>query len=285
MEPTSDLHVDNCASNIKRDKMHIRYITCSDPREFNDIHDIVKLGRLSPRVEIAVQAHPSKMSPNMPRYEWFCELIDMVQHDQYIDYITGRNRSNDLLHFAIHINNEWASQICEHGQIPTELHRILNTRYKGGYNMHPIVNRIQVNIPASAVEKASLVNISRMIGAYGDYQFIFQYNNKTADLIKKLHSVGTGWFSPLYDSSGGQGISPDAWRAPLFGSGTQGYSGGLSPENIADNLDKISAVVPLWRNVWIDAEGKLKTDNKFDVTRARQYVKNAEKWIKQQNQR
>jgi hypothetical protein len=67
----------------------------------------------------------------------------------------------------------------------------------------------------------------------------------------------------------------------VFDSGAIGYSGGMSPENVADNLTKISAVVPANRDIWIDAEGKLKTDNKFDIARARQYIQNAESWIAQ----
>ena len=58
--------------------MQLKYITCSDPREFNDAYKIIDLTQISPRVEIAVQMHPSKASPGMPRYEWFGKLVDYV---------------------------------------------------------------------------------------------------------------------------------------------------------------------------------------------------------------
>ncbi|MBO7066361.1 MAG: hypothetical protein J6W40_01925, partial [Alphaproteobacteria bacterium] len=57
-----------------------------------------------------------------------------------------------------------------------------------------------------------------------------------------------------------------------------GYSGGLSPENIADNLSKISQVTSADDMIWIDAEGKLKTNDLFDVARARDYIKNVKNW-------
>ena len=62
-----------------------------------------------------------------------------------------------------------------------------------------------------------------------------------------------------------------------------GYSGGMSPENVVENLNQISSVVPKHReDIWIDAEGKLKTDDKFDIDRAANYVLAAEKWLQRQ---
>ena len=84
-------------------------------------------------------------------------------------------------------------------------------------------------------------------------------------------------FSMLFDASGGRGISPDTWRAPVMPNHKMGYSGGLSPENVADNLDKINMVLPVGYNTWIDAEGKLKDPDtkQFDTLRAEQYIQNA----------
>ena len=260
--------------------MNIKYITCSDPREFNDIHDIVALAKSSPRVEIAIQMHPSKASPGMPRFEWAKELVKLAWSTQYHDFTIGKHEYvRNPVNLAIHINNEWAAQICNTGRIPNELHKILSVRYMAG-GMRPIIRRIQINIPHSAVNSASSIDMARMMHANPDYKFIVQYNAKTADLVNRLHRIGAN-FSPLFDASGGNGILPDAWQKPVFDTGAQGYSGGMSPENVADNLTKISAVVPANRDIWIDAEGKLKTDNKFDIARASQYIQNAENWIAQ----
>ena len=261
--------------------MNLKYITCSDPREFNDIHDIVKLAKTSPRAEIAIQMHPSKASPGMPRYEWAIELVKKVQHDQYYDYMMGLSTIQDRLNLAIHINNEWAAQICRTGRIPEELHPLLVMRYRGGLDMRPIVRRIQINVPPAAAHDASVIDMAHMMDVNRDYRFIVQYNAKTADLVGRLNQVGAK-FSPLYDASGGRGLSPDSWQKPVFDTRMQGYSGGISPENVAENLNKISSVVSADHDVWIDAEGKLKTDDRFDIMRARQYIINAENWLKKQ---
>ena len=107
-----------------------------------------------------------------------------------------------------------------------------------------------------------------------------QYNDKTKVAVDNLHKIGAR-FSLLYDASGGNGISPDSWKKPVYSEHDMGYAGGLGPDNITDNLEMIKSVAR-FDSVWIDAEGKLKTDNKFDVARAQQYVLNAKTWIEKQ---
>ncbi|MBR2286573.1 MAG: hypothetical protein IJ866_03915 [Alphaproteobacteria bacterium] len=249
--------------------MNLRYITCSDPREFNDIHDIVKLGQMSSRVEIAVQAHPSKMSPGMPRNEWFHDLLDYVMMDKY------------KIRLALHVNREWCDAICRTGQIPKELTEFFDL-HRNGNIYNSVVKRWQLNIPAETVPYVNIPALSRFIDENPEKYFILQYNPRTEKVVNELYKSGAR-FSVLYDASGGRGISPDAWRAPVFPILSQGYSGGMSPENVSENLGKISNVVTDNRSVWIDAEGKLKVDDKFNIVRARQYIENAENWITQNN--
>ena len=83
--------------------MKLRYITCSDPREYNSLQNIVNLAKM-PHAEIAVQCHPSKMSKGMPRNMWFDDLVRLAFH---ID-----------MNLAIHINKEWADSMCVHGKNP-----------------------------------------------------------------------------------------------------------------------------------------------------------------------
>ena len=84
--------------------MYLRYITCSDPREHNPVKSIISLAHL-PHAEIAVQCHPSKMSADMPRNIWFNQLIRESLQASHIN-------------LAIHINAEWAYDICARGHIP-----------------------------------------------------------------------------------------------------------------------------------------------------------------------
>ena len=265
--------------------MKLKYITCSDPREFNDIHDIVNLAKISPRVEIAVQAHPSKMSYGMPRNQWFHELLEYVVRDKY------------KINLAVHVNREWCDEICRTGKFPKELQEFFDLCHNNNvYNS--LVARWQLNIPSGTIDNVNFRALRRLFNSHPERDFIIQYNAGTHNLVMKMHDLRTH-FSLLYDASGGRGIAPDHWVMPVFTTVAQGYSGGFSPENVVENLDKISAVakrphayydennksvctLESRNDIWIDAEGRLKTDDKFDVARARQYILNAENWLAKQ---
>ncbi len=247
--------------------MQLRYITCSDPREHNSIKSIISLAHM-PHAEIAVQCHPSKMSPGMPRNIWFEQLIHETLQTSHVN-------------LAIHINNEWANDICTRGIIPDTIYnwiKIERTHKK------PLIKRVQLNMSKNVADN---ININAMRGLLYDFrhtEFIFQYNDKTKDAIEKMHKSGAK-FSLLFDASGGNGISPDKWQKPVYDEHPMGYSGGISPDNVIGNLRKIDNVAH-GREIWIDAEGRLKSQNLFDekalfdTDLAKVYIQRANKWQK-----
>lgn len=243
--------------------MNLEYITCSDMREHNSIDDIIDLGKKYPMAEFAIQAHPSKFSAYMPRYVWFDTLMHAA-------------RVNDI-NLAMHVNSEWRTEIC-HGNIPFEIKRMWDLRRDNG---KPVIGRVQVNINGGR-DRFSFcaAKVADIIRAYPDIEFIFQYTPRQRTRLKKLDRAGVA-FSMLFDASGGRGISPRAWRAPVMDNHKMGYSGGLSPENVYENLDKINLILPANYNTWIDAEGKLKAPEtkQFDVARAKKYIQNALRWV------
>lgn len=242
--------------------MILEKITCSDMREYNEIDDIVDLGNRYPMAEFAIQAHPSKFSGNMPRYIWFCTLMDAV-------------RKTDV-NLAMHVNSEWRTEIC-HGHVPYDILRLWNMRRDNG---KPIIGRVQVNINGGKDKYRFYANkVADIIRAFPDIEFIFQYTPAQKNRIKKLDKTGAK-FSLLYDASGGRGISPLSWSGAILPDHKTGYSGGLSPENVYHNLWKINCVLPKKYTTWIDAEGKLKDPEtkQFDIVRAEQYITNALYW-------
>jgi len=243
--------------------MNIEKITCSDMREYNEIDDIINLGKKYPMAEFAIQAHPSKFSAHMPRYVWF----DTLMHTARVNNIN----------LAMHVNSEWRTEICR-GNIPYEIKRMWDMRRDNG---KPVIGRVQVNINGGKGAFRFYANkVFDIIRAYPDIEFIFQYTPRQRRRLKKLDKMDAP-FSMLFDASGGRGISPKMWRAPVMSNHKMGYSGGLSPDNIAENLDKINLVVPKNDNIWIDAEGKLKdpTTKQFDPLRAEIYIQNALRWM------
>ena len=249
--------------------MKLRYITCSDPREYNSIKSIFKLARM-PHTEIAVQCHPSKMSDGMPRNVWFNQLLrESMQLSKPIN-------------LAIHINSEWANDICVNGHIP----EIILEWIKLKWHNKPLIKRIQINMPKQTAIDFNPDYVAAIISwEFPTQEFIFQYNDDTKGAIEKLHKTQVP-FSLLFDASGGRGVAPKQWQKPIYESHPMGYSGGMSPDNVIGNLRNINQLVPGDSAIWIDAEGKL-TDQTYDlfgekpqfnVDLARAYVKRANIW-------
>jgi len=247
--------------------MDLRYITCSDPREHNRISEIIKLGKM-PNAEIAVQCHPSKMADGLPRNVWFKRLLKQTY---------GMSNIN----LAVHVNNEWADEICTRGTIPNELVDWMTARNMNGT---VTIKRVQINMPEYTVQNIKPDLVAKIINDFFKHEFIFQYNDKTKPAIEKLHNTGAK-FSLLFDASGGRGVIATNWQKPIYETHPMGYSGGISPDNVIDRLRKIDSLVDSDTPIWIDAEGRLKSNDlfdekyKFDVELARMYIERANKWI------
>lgn len=117
--------------------------------------------------------------------------------------------------------------------------------------------RIQVN---GRLEPWELEDICRQ---HAQHEIITQANEWNTSLLDcecDNHAI-------LVDASGGRGRSPASWKRPQTEKAV-GFAGGLGPDNIADELQRIRAVaVGDW---WIDMEGKLRDqDDWFDVSRVR----------------
>lgn len=252
--------------------MKLKYITCSDPREHNSIKSIMELSRL-PHVEIAVQCHPSKMSNGMPRNVWFNELLNAAYQTQNIN-------------LAIHVNAEWANDMCARGIIPDTIIEWIRLKNE---DKESIIKRIQLNMPQKTAGNIKPGVVAQIIQSFPNQEFIFQYNNNTKDAIKKLHKTGAK-FSLLFDASGGNGVAPENWQKPIYETHPMGYSGGMSATNVIGNLNKIKTLVDNNYETWIDAEGRIKSATlfdekpKFDVELAKAYVTRANMW-KKQNER
>lgn len=243
--------------------MKLRYITCSDPRENVPVEALLRLSQHASVVEIAVQAHPSKMSIGMPRNQWFNRLLK--------ETLCMPKAPN----LAVHVNMEWCDNFCKGVIVPEIKDWLFLTRTNGT----PVIRRWQINIYGSKTKNFYAEEIAKLLNEFPDNEFIFQYGNSEYHRMKNLDKTGAK-FSILYDTSGGKGELAKTWSSPLFENHFQGYAGGLSPENVTENLGKIARAAGTRTDIWIDAEGKLKNPETkiFDINRAKQYINAALKW-------
>lgn len=124
--------------------------------------------------------------------------------------------------------------------------------------------RVQLNFrhdsyPLDQIERTIRRNLNKGV--------ITQHNDANADLWELL--AGHHNHAVLFDASGGRGIAPDQWPAPLDGVAC-GYAGGLGLDNLAAELPRIHDAAA-GKPYWIDMESKLRNAaDHFDLSPAKQ---------------
>ncbi|MBN1325265.1 MAG: hypothetical protein JW974_03540 [Alphaproteobacteria bacterium] len=245
--------------------MNISHITCSGLREETSYKNVFELLQLSEKVELAVNAYPSVMESGTRGNEWFSYLLE------------ASSNLKKPLNLAVHVDYEWGNKFCN-GLIDADLldwFYMLNK--KSG---DPVIKRWQINFNGNPRD-FSIYKIAKIISNYHDREFIFPYNDKLKKEISKLNATGVK-FSLIYDTQHSYNNPQQRWLPPVFDNHKQGYSGGLSGENVSFNLDRISEQVPKNSEIWIQAYKNLINQeiNEFDFARAKTFINNVLKWSK-----
>lgn len=96
-----------------------------------------------------------------------------------------------------------------------------------------------------------------------DPEIIFQWDS----INECLYSEVLGFFhvSGLFDRSGGAGIKPEEWPDGKSCPVPCGWAGGLSPDNIREELPKIAACAKPDQPYWIDFETHVRTGDHLDI--------------------
>ncbi|MBR6408877.1 MAG: hypothetical protein IKS23_01360 [Alphaproteobacteria bacterium] len=239
--------------------MQLNTIVCSGINEKNEIDEAVAFIKKYPSVEFGIQCSPKKAGFGTARYEWLKKLCLKLDEEK----IKGR--------VALHLNEGFVISFCE-GKIPDEVEKLLRES--------DAIGRLQLNFKIGREvfdgKKVPDINkLSKSIDEVYGHQIIVSASEANLAFIQKMHYQGIK-FDALFDDSFGEGILPKSRKAPLFDDVFQGYAGGISPENVAGELEKIRKVAR--NDVFIDAEGKLKENGAFSFEKAAKYVQNAFSW-------
>ena len=251
--------------------MNIEYITCSGIGPHNDMLEIINLGKNYTNAEFAVQASRNNFFPSSDRYNFFRTLVAACT-------------VNDV-NLAMHVNLEYRTDLCR-GIVPEIFKDLWNIKHRKGtpHAGKPVIGRVQININGGNDKfDFHADKVANIIRAYPDIKFIFQYAPAQNERIRQLAEQNVP-FALLYDVSGGEGkLSHYSWGGIILPGHQTGYAGGLSPDNVVENLNYINTLLPANYDTWIDAEGKLKSpdDNGkklFDTALAQKYIENAYGW-------
>ena len=243
--------------------MLLKTIVCSGVNEKNKIDEAVDFLKKYPNVEFGVQCSPKKAGFGTERFDWLEALTTALDEAQ----INGR--------VALHLNEGFAVSFAD-GIVPDEVSSILSKT--------SAIGRLQLNfkLGREVFENGRIApNLSKLQSAIEQvdgHKLIMSASKANLPLIAKMHHRKMK-FDALFDDSFGEGLLPKSRQEPLFDDVFQGYAGGISPENVACELEKIAKVAT--GAVFIDAEGKLKDTGVFSIEKAEQYVQNALLWHEQ----
>lgn len=242
--------------------MRLVTITCSGANEHTEIETLVSTLQPFKNAELGIQVSNLKGAYATARYWWLRAL--------YLYLIQNRIS----IPIALHINSGWVEDFCQ-GRVAPELEKFLCLF---GADERPFIKRVQLNFKIGREKTPNLEVLRETICRFPNQRFILSCNESNAGFIQELYQTGLE-FDLLYDNSFGEGILPDVYPAPRFKYVLHGYAGGLSPDNVIEELNKISKVIPCGAGFCIDAEGKLKGDDRhFSLKKCRRFLEVASKW-------
>lgn len=208
-----------------------------------------------PQVEVGICL--SKVSMGKPRYPT-------------LDYIT-KLAANGRITLSAHICGQWMKDLllgCV--TIKEDLDTVWNKFSRVQFNYVDYFTN-QEKVPGNFHKKAEAFMEALEDDCFKGKGLIFPLNPNSNEFLEKyihLHKV----VQVLHDASMGFGKVPDVWPAPFHTLFT-GYAGGLTPDNLAEQLILIEKSINNPKTAtWIDAESGLRSgDNQFDMAKARRF--------------
>lgn len=236
----------------------IKTVTITGADNKTNPKDLIDLSLKFPFVEWGILVSNSKIGTNRyPSIEWINKLCFFKQFQ------------NKNMNLSLHICGEVCQRILK-GEID------VNLKYPKLISLDSF-DRMQLNFNY----KNSKIDLLLMMNSLSDLkqEIIFQYNKSNKEIIDILvNCKGNSKWNFLYDSSGGRGVVQKEWEKPL--NAYTGYAGGLNPENLKEELEKIKLLVPNDNKIWIDAESGIRTDNEFDLDKVEKFLSIAKEFIK-----
>jgi hypothetical protein len=212
--------------------MQIDRVTITGADDSTDIEWMKAMSKEYPIVEWGILVSATGAgSPRFPSMTWLDDL---------------RRLGDKTMDLSLHVCGRWVRDICAGNWGPL-LQSVEHNLFA--------YRRVQLNFHGyQHLLEAEFFDAARVITEAHLVQLIFQLDGVN-DLLRDNVCVGIDAV-PLFDLSGGTGVVPDAWPDQTPGV-YSGYAGGLGPDNIHVEIDRIRQVAN--GRIWIDMETKVRT--------------------------
>lgn len=236
-------------------RQFLKMVTVTGADDSTDINWMARLSEKAPFVEWGILLSASSMgSARFPTKTWM----------QRLQKVKDRNPNMML---SAHLCGRWVRDFCL-GKITIDQEVL---------EIMPMFSRLQLNFHAFAHD-VRLPDLIKAVYSLPVPQVILQLDGVNDDLLVKAREAGLNAVG-LFDLSGGNGILPEQWP---FREHFAGYAGGLSAENIIEQILKIEQVCK--NDAWIDAETRLRTTDDKELVQAsvESFLKNSKPWVMDQ---
>jgi len=189
----------------------------------------------------------------------------------WLDDLRQVNRSRTML-LAGHLCSIYASQLLNGDDS-----YVKKLRDDYGFQRFQLNATKANNFDSSQLGPAHAANLARVAAALPDLEFIVQRNDETRALWEGAMGAYPPNVSFLYDESKGTGSVLGHYPAPPPEGVRFGYTGGLGPANLRQQLGKMGEAAP-GRRIWADMESSMRTKlegggDLFDVNKAMRCVR------------
>lgn len=248
----------------------LRFITITGADDSIQAADLFKIATEFPSVTIEWAILVSKRSIGRARFPSMQWLNDLV--------IATEALPDVKLNLSLHVCGYYVRQLL--------MGNDKFTRELGGEVVN-LFRRIQINTHCEPHEW-NLPALADYIRANENKEFIFQVdgdgrNEAMAKILPFDYNLKNVAY--LLDRSHGAGVSPEFWPMPPLANFSTGYAGGLGPDNLQNEIDRIAASVAVRTDFkadwWIDMETKVRSnqDQQFDLDKVRQVLTIAQPWF------
>ena len=243
--------------------MIIDKVTITGADNSVDPQDLAAISTQFPHVEWAILLSKSNFgTERFPDKKWLASMKEVWS-------------ANPFMRMSGHICGQWVRDICAGNwsifeQLDLDMFERLQLNFHG------------LQHDTTGMKEGCIAVLDKI-----QQQIIFQIDEINYPAMQAGIDAGLS-VAALFDMSHGEGVLPESWPSIRMlqehvrsnRSIYCGYAGGLSPENLQQQLPLIEQAVGS-QTIWIDVETKVRTDSNFDLTKVVSFLEHASPWVRE----